>query len=68
MYGHMYVYVCMYVCMYMFYCQGTTVRHSPAILELDLTEGHTIVDRAHSALNLFGHIDVLINNAGELMI
>ena len=52
----------------MFYCQGTTVRHSPAILELDLTEGHTIVDRAHSALNLFGHIDVLINNAGELMI
>lgn len=43
---------------------GTAVRHSPAILELDLTEGHTIVDRAHSALNLFGHIDVLINNAG----
>lgn len=38
--------------------------HSPAILELDLTEAHSLPDRAQSALELFGHIDILINNAG----
>ncbi len=41
------------------------MRYSPAILELDLTESHAINDRAQSALTLFGHLDILINNAGK---
>ena len=45
--------------------QGAVVQqYSPAILELDLTEAHSLADRAQSALELFGHIDILINNAG----
>lgn len=39
-------------------------QYPPAILELDLTEAHSLADRAQSALELFGHIDILINNAG----
>ena len=53
-------------CKFFSFKKGNTVRHSPAILELDVTEGHAILDRASSAISLFGHIDILINNAGWL--
>lgn len=43
---------------------GALQHFCPAILELDLTEAHSLKDRAKSALELFGHVDILINNAG----
>jgi NAD(P)-dependent dehydrogenase (short-subunit alcohol dehydrogenase family) len=39
-----------------------------SLLELDLTSSHTvIVDKAKEAWEMFGHIDVLVNNAGTFL-
>jgi NADP-dependent 3-hydroxy acid dehydrogenase YdfG len=35
------------------------------VLEFDLTQSHAIQDHIQAALKLFGHIDLLINNAGN---
>jgi dehydrogenase/reductase SDR family protein 7B len=43
---------------------GGIVRYPPAVLEFDLTQSHAIQDHIQAALKLFGHIDLLINNAG----
>lgn len=35
---------------------------------MDLTESHAIADHAHSAVKIFGRVDVLVNNAGEWLV
>lgn len=39
-------------------------RHTPHILPLDLSDPASILGRAQEAVEVFGHIDVLVNNAG----
>ncbi len=42
-------------------CTGPTPVH---LLPLDLTDGETLVGRAHAALGIVGHIDYVFHNAG----
>ena len=39
-------------------------RSRMAVLSLDLSENETLEDRCNEAINLFGHVDILINNGG----
>lgn len=38
--------------------------HSPKILPLDLSDATSIAGRAQEAVEAFGHVDLLVNNAG----
>ncbi|KAJ9588148.1 hypothetical protein L9F63_018473 [Diploptera punctata] len=40
------------------------LTHTPEILQLDLADLESLPDRASQALELFGQIDILINNGG----
>lgn len=42
----------------------TIESHGGKVIELDLCKGSTIPDAAKQAENFYGHIDVLVNNAG----
>ncbi|KAK6625221.1 hypothetical protein RUM43_005512 [Polyplax serrata] len=42
----------------------TTPTYPPVILRLDLSDVDGIAKQAQKALSIFGHIDILINNAG----
>ena len=44
--------------------QGPGSRYTSAVIELDLTKAGSLVERMQEALALFGHVDILINNAG----
>lgn len=43
---------------------SSPLRHSPKLLQLDLADGAALPSRAQVALELFGRVDVLVNNAG----
>ena len=47
--------------------QGPGSRYTAAVIELDLTKAGSLVERMQEALALFGHVDILINNAGTMM-
>ena len=44
-------------------CQTGRV-HSPHVLALDLEDLGAIPTKARTALSIFGHVDILINNGG----
>ena len=46
--------------------QGPGSRYTAAVIELDLTKAGSLVERMQEALALFGHVDILINNAGMM--
>lgn len=46
--------------------QGPGSRYTAAVIELDLTKAGSLVERMQEALALFGHVDILINNAGTI--
>lgn len=40
------------------------ITHPPVIIQMDVAELDTIPDKVNQIENIFGHIDILINNAG----
>lgn len=51
-----------YRCAFLFK-SDTTKRYDPQVLTLDLCDP-SLAEQADRAIRLFGHIDILINNAG----
>ncbi|KAG5673461.1 hypothetical protein PVAND_003506 [Polypedilum vanderplanki] len=43
---------------------STSVTHPPVVLTMDLTDMESIKKQAQQALDIHGHIDILINNGG----
>ena len=43
----------------------TGEKHEPMILTLDIGNLEVIPSKAETALSFFGHVDILINNAGQ---
>ena len=40
------------------------LRYSPKVIQLDLADSASIAEKCREAVTLFGHIDIVINNAG----
>lgn len=47
---------------------STTVTHIPIVLPLDLTDLNGLDDKVKQALDIFGHIDILVNNGNICII
>ncbi|XP_070505810.1 dehydrogenase/reductase SDR family protein 7-like [Chironomus tepperi] len=43
---------------------STKVTHPPVVITLDLTDIKSLKEKAEQALNIHGHIDILVNNGG----
>lgn len=43
---------------------STKITHPPVVLTLDVTDLNSLKEKAEQALNIHGHIDILVNNSG----